>query len=99
MFQQAPPTPEVLRTKKHTQLFPMFSLLDLNLILSRSFEVRHMKTYLFLQLLIVVLVIKANNFSICNILMIKTYVTSLELQYLFDNQLVSNCLLVFFIIY
>jgi len=27
--------------------------------------------------------------------MIKTYVASLELQYLFDNQLVSNCLLVF----
>jgi len=28
--------------------------------------------------------------------MIKTYVTSLELQYLFDNQLVSNCLLIGF---
>jgi hypothetical protein len=27
--------------------------------------------------------------------MIKTYVTSLELLYLFDNQFVSNCLLVF----
>jgi len=27
--------------------------------------------------------------------MIKTYVASLELQYLFDNQLVSNYLLVF----
>jgi hypothetical protein len=39
----------------------------------------------------VVLATKANNFSIYNILMFKTYVTSLELQYLFDNQLVSNC--------
>jgi hypothetical protein len=29
--------------------------------------------------------------------MIKTCVASLELQYLFDNQLVSNCLLVFFL--
>jgi hypothetical protein len=26
--------------------------------------------------------------------MIKTYVTSLELQYLFNNQLVSNCLFI-----
>jgi len=31
---------------------------------------------------------RANNFSIYNILMIKTYVASLELQYLFDNQVV-----------
>jgi hypothetical protein len=29
--------------------------------------------------------------------MIKTHVASLELKYLFDNQLVSNYLLVFFI--
>ncbi len=28
--------------------------------------------------------------------MTKTYVTSLELQYLFDNQLVSNCLFIGF---
>ncbi len=45
---------------------------------------------------LVVLATKANNFSIYNILMFKTYVTSLELQYLFDNQLVSNC---FFLMY
>jgi hypothetical protein len=44
---------------------------------------------------LVVLATWANNFSIYNILMIKTYVTSLELQYLFDNQFVSNFLLVF----
>jgi hypothetical protein len=44
----------------------------------------------------VVLATKANTFSIYNILMFKTYVTSLELQYLFDNQLVSNC---FFLMY
>jgi hypothetical protein len=31
--------------------------------------------------------------------MIKTYVASLELQYLFHNQLVSNYLLVFCIVY
>jgi len=50
---------------------------------------------IFLQLVIVVLATKVNNFSIYTILMIKTYVVSLELQYLFDNQLVFNCLLVF----
>jgi hypothetical protein len=54
-----------------------------------------MKTLLFLQLVIVVLAVRANNFSIYNILMIKIYVASLELQYLFDHRLVSNCLLVF----
>jgi hypothetical protein len=47
----------------------------------------------------VVSVTRANNFSIYNILMIKTYVKSLELEYLFDNQLVSNYLLVFCIVY
>jgi len=36
-----------------------------------------------------------NNFSIYHTLMIKAYATSLELQYLLDNQLVSNYLLVF----
>jgi hypothetical protein len=50
---------------------------------------------IFLQLVIVVLATKVNNFSIYTILMIKTYVVSLELQYLFDNQLVFNCLLIF----
>jgi hypothetical protein len=38
-------------------------------------------------------------FSIYHILMIKTYVASLELQYSVDNQLVSNYLLIFFTIY
>jgi hypothetical protein len=50
---------------------------------------------MFLQLVIVVLASRVNIFSIYNILMIKTYVTSFELQYLFDNQLMSNCLLAF----
>jgi hypothetical protein len=40
-----------------------------------------------------------NNFSIYHTLMIKTYVASLELQYLVDNQLVYKYLLVFFIVY
>ncbi len=44
---------------------------------------------------LVVLTTRVDIFSIYNILMIKTYVASLELQYLFDNQLVFNCLLVF----
>jgi hypothetical protein len=47
---------------------------------------------------IVVLATMADIFSIYNILMIKTYVASLELQYLFDNQLVSNYLLVFLLL-
>jgi hypothetical protein len=47
---------------------------------------------------LLVLATKVNIFSIYNILMIKTYVASLELQFLFDNQLVSNCLLVFCIV-
>jgi hypothetical protein len=51
------------------------------------------------QLVIVILAIRANHFSIYNILMIKTNVASLELQYVFDNQFVSKCLLVFSIIY
>jgi hypothetical protein len=58
-----------------------------------------MKTQLFLQLIIVVLATRVNNFSIYNILMIKTYVASLELQYLFDNQLVFTCLLIFCIVH
>jgi hypothetical protein len=41
----------------------------------------------------------SKNYSIYNILMIKTYVASFELQYLFNNQLVFNCSLVFCIIY
>jgi len=48
---------------------------------------------------LIVFATKANNISIYNILMAKTYVACLELQYLFDNQLVSNYLLVFFIVY
>jgi hypothetical protein len=48
---------------------------------------------------LIVFAIKANIFSIYNILMIETYVISLDLQYLFDNQLVSNYLLVFCIVY
>jgi hypothetical protein len=40
-----------------------------------------------LPLVIVVLAIRANNFSIYNILMIQTYMVSLELQYLFKNHL------------
>jgi hypothetical protein len=40
---------------------------------------------MFLQLVIVVLTTTANIFSMYNILMIKTYLTSLELQYFFDN--------------
>jgi hypothetical protein len=50
----------------------------------------------FLQLVVVVLATKANSFPIYNILMIKTYVACLELQYLFDNQLfigILYCLL------
>jgi len=39
--------------------------------------------------------LKPNNVFIYNTLMIKTYVPSLELQYLFDNQLVFNWLLVY----
>jgi hypothetical protein len=42
---------------------------------------------------------RANIFSIYNILVTKTYVASLELQYLFDNQLMSNYLLVFCIVF
>jgi len=58
-----------------------------------------METLLFFQLVIIVLATKVNNFSIYYILMIKTYVASLELQYnLFDNQLLSNYLLEFCII-
>jgi hypothetical protein len=54
---------------------------------------------IFLQLVITILSTRVNNSSIYNILMIKTYVASLELQYMFDSQLVFTCLLVFCIVH